>query len=63
MGFVGGGNTPVKFCTALGLNIHEFMVSLHLIFYACLELRFPDVETNLGPAEYSAVMCGAFPKT
>ena len=25
------------------------MVSLHLIFYACLELRFPDVETNPGP--------------
>ena len=25
------------------------MVSLHLIFYACLELRLPDVETNPGP--------------
>ena len=25
------------------------MVSLYLISYACLELRFPDVETNLGP--------------
>ena len=25
------------------------MVSLHLIFYACLELRFPYVETNPGP--------------
>ena len=25
------------------------MVSLHLILYACLELRFPDVETNPGP--------------
>ena len=25
------------------------MVSLHLIFYACLELRFPDVETNPCP--------------
>ena len=24
------------------------MVSLYLIFYACLELRFPDVETNMG---------------
>ena len=24
------------------------MVSLHLISYACLELRFPDVETNQG---------------
>ena len=25
------------------------MVSLYLIFYACLELRFPDVENNPGP--------------
>ena len=25
------------------------MDSLHLIFYACLELRFPDVDTNPGP--------------
>ena len=25
------------------------MVSLYLIFYACLELRFPDVQTNPGP--------------
>ena len=25
------------------------MVSLHLIFYACLELWFPDVETNPRP--------------
>ena len=25
------------------------MVSLHLIFNACLEHRFPDVETNPGP--------------
>ena len=25
------------------------MVSLYLIFYACLELQFPEVETNPGP--------------
>ena len=25
------------------------MVRVDLIFYACLELRFPDVETNPGP--------------
>ena len=43
------------------------MVYTQLIFYACLELRFPDLETNPGPgvlflvpAEYSAEMCGAF---
>ena len=45
------------------------MVSIHLIFYDCQELQFPDMETNLTgvmfllPAEYSAVMCGAFPGT
>ena len=41
---------------------------LYLIFYACLRLRFLDVETNPGPcrgvlflmsAENSVVMCGA----
>ena len=25
------------------------MVSIYIIFYACLELRFPDVETDPGP--------------
>ena len=25
------------------------MVSLHVIFYDCLKLRFPDMETNPGP--------------
>ena len=25
------------------------MIYLYLISYACLELRFPDVETNAGP--------------
>ena len=43
---------------------------LYLIFYGCLRLRFMDVETNPGPrrpvllsAEYSVVMCGAWPGT
>ena len=55
MGFVGGGGNiaivtayPCKFCTALCLNIHYFMVSFNF-FYACLEFRFPDVETNPDP--------------
>ena len=41
---------------------------LCLIFYACLRLRFLDVEITLDggvlfllSAEYSAVMCGAWP--
>ena len=40
---------------------------LYLIFYACLRLRFLDVETNPGPGrpvraseEYFVEMCGAW---
>ena len=33
------------------------MVSLHFIFYACLELRFPDVETNPGPRRHVPGAC------
>ena len=43
---------------------------LYLIFYACLRLGVLDVETNPGrgvlflmSAEYSAVMCRAWPGT
>ena len=49
------------------------MKFLYLIFYACLRLRFLDVETNPGPlclhilfplfADYYVVMCGAMPGT
>ena len=34
------------------------MVSIHLIFYACLGLRFPDVETNPGPRRPVPEACG-----
>ena len=36
------------FCI-LVLNIHQFMGLIYLLFYACLGLRFLDVETNPGP--------------
>ena len=56
--------------TAVAYQLIIFIVFTNLIFYACLELRFPDVKTNpatgvlyLGSAEYSAVMWGAFPGT
>ena len=48
------------------------MGNLHLKFYSCLRLRFPDVETNPGPRrpvpascrlQYSAAMCGVCPGT
>ena len=34
------------------------MVSLYLIFYGCLELRFPDVETNPGSRRPVPAACG-----
>ena len=46
------------------------MEFLYLIFFARLRLWFLDVETNLADsvlylmsAEYSVVMCGAWPET
>ena len=57
MGFVGGGGN-IAIATALGVwcpllscilfeIITPFMgFHLHLFFYACLRLRFPDVETT-----------------
>ena len=34
------------------------MVSLNLTFYACLELRFSDVETNLvASSQYDLLLC------
>ena len=36
------------------------MVSIHLIFYACLELRFTDVGNNPGPRHPVAGACRIF---
>ena len=33
------------------------MGTLHLKFYSCLRLRFPDVETNQGPRRPVAASC------
>ena len=33
------------------------MGTLHLKFYSCLRLRFPDVETNSGPRRPVAATC------
>ena len=33
------------------------MGTLHLKFYSCLRLRFPDVETNLGPRRPVPASC------
>ena len=56
MGFVGGGGNiaietdlpPSSFVYRI-VNIKSFMEFLYLIFYACLRLRFLDIETNPSP--------------
>ena len=56
MGFVGGGGN-IAIATALPpssfeyciVNIKKCMEFIYLIFYACLRLRFLEVETNPGP--------------
>ena len=63
MGFVvGGGNIAIA--TALPptlvyciVNIKLFMDFLYLIFYACLRLRFLDVETNPGSQRPVPAVC------
>ena len=74
MGSVGGGGNiaietalPPSYFAYCNVNIITFIEFLNLTFYACLRLRFKDVETNPGPrgvlfmmlAEYSVVICGA----
>ena len=63
-GFVGGGGN-IAIATALSpssfvyciVNIKQFMEFLYLIFYACLRLRFLDVETNPGPRRPVSAVC------
>ena len=77
MGFVGGGG-KIEIAIALPhhlvyciVNIKQFVEYLYLIFYSCLRHWFLDVETNPGPlvvlfllsAEYSVVLCRAWPRT
>ena len=55
MGFVGdGGNIAIvtsllDFFVFACVNIYQFMDLICLLFYACLGLRFLDMETNPGP--------------
>ena len=45
-------------CIVYCLIITPFMgIHLHLFFYACLRLRFPDVETNPGPRRPVPAVC------
>ena len=64
MGFVGGGSN-IAIATALPpsyfvyciLNIKSFMEFIYLNFYACLRLRFLDVETNPGSRRPVPAVC------
>ena len=63
MGFVGGGGNiaiatalPTSFVYCI-VNIKWFMDFLYLIFYACLRLRFLDVETNPDPRRPVPAVC------
>ena len=64
MGFVGGGGNnaiatalpPLSFVYCI-VNIKLLMEFLYLIFYACLRLRFLDVETNPGLRRLVPAVC------
>ena len=67
MGLVGGGGNiaiatalrvlcPYLYCILFEI-ITPFMGIHHLFFYACLRLRFPDVETNPGPRRPVPAVC------
>ena len=64
MSFVGGGGN-IAIATALPpsslvycvVNIKDFMEFLYLIFYACLRLRFLDVDTNPAPRRPVPAIC------
>ena len=75
MGFVGGGGNialstapPPSFRALCCKHLIVYGIHISYVFDACLRLRFPDVETNLArgglfplSADYSVVMCGAWP--
>ena len=64
MGFVGGGGIYIAISTALAPSFcilcckHIIVYGIHIsFFYACLRLRFPDVETNPGPRRPVPAVC------
>ena len=63
-GFVGGdGNIAIatallpSSCLYCSVNIRQFMEFHYLVFYACLRLRFLDVETTPGPRRPVSATC------
>ena len=64
MGFVGGGGNiaistalPPSFCVLCCKHLIVYEIHISYFFYACLRLRFPDVETNPGPRRPVITVC------
>ena len=64
MGIVGGGGNiaistalPPSFCVLCCKHLLVYGIHISYFFYACLRLRFPDVETNPGPQRPVSTVC------
>ena len=64
MGFVGGGGNiailttlPPPFCVFYCKHLIVYLIHISYFLYACLRLRFPDVETNPGPRRPVPTVC------
>ena len=64
MGFVGGWSNiaittaqPPSFCLLYCKHVIVYGISISYFFYACLRLRFLDVETNPGPRRPVPTVC------
>ena len=67
MGFFGGsGNIaistalPPSFCVLYCKHLIVYGIHISYFFYACLRLRFRDVETNPGPRRPVPTVCRLF---
>ena len=64
MGVVGGGGNiaistalPPSFCVLCCKHLIVYGIHISYFFYACLRIRFPDVETNPGPWRPVPTVC------
>ena len=64
MGFVGGGGNiaistalPPSLCVLYCKHLIIYEIYTSNFFYACLRLRFPDVENNTGPWRPVPTVC------
>ena len=64
MGIVGGGGNiaistslPPSFCVLCCKHLIVYGIHIAYFFYACLRLRFPDVESNPGQRRPVPTVC------